>query len=467
MNHLQDNAKDQPFASLALRAELLHSLDDLGIVSMTPIQARALPPLLAQQDVIARARTGSGKTIAFGLSLLQRLEPQSFRVQALVLCPTRELADQVASHIRQLARHIGNIKVLTLCGGTPIGPQIGSLKHSAHIIVGTPGRVLKHLRQKTVRFNGLQSLVLDEADRMLDMGFSEEIDAILEFLPGGRQTLLFSATYPDSIAQMSSRVQRKPVLVDVTEAQAPIQVAQYWLRTARHSRMSDLVRALNSWGGSLNLVFCNTKVDCAAVSEYLIGKGISAVALHGDMEQADRSLALVRLHNHSATVLVATDVAARGLDIQSLDAVFNYELPTQAEVYVHRIGRTGRAGQSGTALSLVAAREESRLVSLLEREPALEEITLGRESAGAPAASHLQATMRTIEVNGGRKNKLRAGDLLGALTAGGKIPGSAVGRIELFDNVAFVAVAHDSAAIAVKQLNSKIKGRLFKARFAR
>ncbi|MFK7913034.1 MAG: ATP-dependent RNA helicase DbpA [Pseudomonadales bacterium] len=455
------------FDALPLRQELLQSLADLDYQAMTAVQAQSLPALIEGRDVIARASTGSGKTVAFGLGILQHLEPESFRIQSLILCPTRELAEQVAGALRTLAKGIGNVKVLTLCGGVSIGPQIGSLKHSAHIIVGTPGRVLKHLTKKTVRFKGLQSLVLDEADRMLDMGFADEIDEILSHLPRKRQSLLFSATYTDTITSMSDRVLQQPVVIDVTEKEPKPQVDQLWLRTERSARSGDLLRALSRWGGALNLVFCNTKIDCAELYDYLSDKGVSCVALHGDLEQADRSKALIRFANHSATVMIATDVAARGLDIKALDAVFNYELPNQPEVYTHRIGRTGRAGSEGVAISLVANREQQRLSAIEAEHPDLTPYEAAEPLEKLVVNQALNATMATVEVNGGRKHKLRAGDLLGALTATGALPGTAVGKIDLQDTSSYVAVEHDHAKLAVKLLNQKIKGRTFRARLLR
>ena len=452
------------FNTLKLKPELLSNLTEIGYTEMTLVQAHALPKLLQGADVLARAKTGSGKTAAFGLALLNTLDASSFRVQALVLCPTRELAEQVAREIRRLARAIPNVKILSLCGGVPLGPQVGSLQHSPHIIVGTPGRVLKHLGKGTVNLKTLQTFVLDEADRMLDMGFTEELDAILRYVPRDRQTLLFSATYPKAIAAISARVQRNPIMVDVTDDEEPARITQYCCSVTRENRRGELVRALRAWGGSLNLVFCNTKIDCADVVKYLQAENIVAVALHGDLDQAQRTEVLVRFANRSASVLIATDVAARGLDVSNLDAVFNYELPKQADVYVHRIGRTGRAGEYGVAVSLVEEREAWRLQDI---EALLPEATL--QHRGIPdsdSAEHLlRPAMTTIQISGGRKNKLRPGDLLGTLTAQGGVPGDAVGSIDLFDTCSYVAVRNAQVKVALRQLtNRPIKGRQYRAR---
>jgi len=456
---------DSPaFDTLALKPELLSTLAELGYQHMTPVQAQSLPRTLNGGDVLARAKTGSGKTAAFALGVLNKLDVQSYRVQALVLCPTRELADQVTKEFRRLARAIPNVKVLTLCGGMPMGAQLDSLKRHAHIVVGTPGRILKHLGKQTLRLDGVQTLVLDEADRMLDMGFTDELDEILAYLPAQRQTLLFSATYPDAIAKISARVQRDPVQVDVTEHEQPAQISQYWCSVNQDNRNREVVRALKAWGGALNLVFCNTKVACAKLAKHLQTQGIASVALHGDLDQAERTEVLVRFSNRSATVLIATDVAARGLDIKDLDAVFNYELPQQSDTYVHRIGRTGRAGKTGVAVSLVADREMPQLLAIETQLPDIELVHC-EIPAAQPDSAVLVPAMTTLEINGGRKNKLRPGDLLGALTANDGVPGKAVGAIDLFDTRCYVAVPHDYAKRALSQLGKhKIKGKQFRAR---
>jgi ATP-dependent RNA helicase DbpA len=452
------------FDTLPLKPALLSNLQDLGYHQMTLVQAQSLPLVLEGRDVLVRAKTGSGKTAAFGLGLLNRLETTSARVQSLVLCPTRELADQVAKELRRLARSVQNTKVLTLSGGVPFGPQVGSLQHSAHIIVGTPGRILKHLRKRTLRLHGVSAVVLDEADRMLDMGFSEDIETILTHVPKTRQTLLFSATYPKGIKEMSARVQRDPVRVDVTEEEAPAQIRQSWCSVTRDNRYQTLLRALLRWGGRLNIVFCNTKIDCAQVAESLQQEDVAAIAMHGDLEQPERVRALIRFSNQSATVLVATDVAARGLDIDDVDAVFNYELPDQPEVYVHRIGRTGRAGKAGVAISLVTDREEGRLRAIEEMLPDGDIMEVDAHKKRV-TQSALMPTMTTVELSGGRKSRLRPGDLLGAITAQGDIPGKAVGKIDVLDNHSFIAVQTEHVRAATHLLNrDPIKGKSFRAR---
>ena len=455
---------NQNFSAVNLKPLLADNLAGLGYVTMTPIQALALPPILDGRDVLARAKTGSGKTAAFGLGVLNDLDPAAYRTQALVLCPTRELAEQVAGEIRRLARAMPNVKIQSVCGGAPFAPQVASLKHPPHVLVATPGRLLKHLTKKTLILNAVSKVVLDEADRMLDMGFADELHAILGHLPGDRQTLLFSATYPESIAAISSRVQNDPQFVDAQPGEEPAKIVASWCRVTRENRSDALVRALSEWGGELNLVFCNTKKDCAELAAFLRAQGLSAVALHGDLDQVKRTEMLVRFANRSASVLVATDVAARGLDVDDIDAVFNFELPSQAEVYVHRIGRTARAGKEGRAISLVEQRETHRMQLIENAMP--EGHWSERSLPSKPAVNEcLLPAMACIEIRGGRRDRLRPGDLLGALTAAGGVAGSAVGSIDLFDSRSYVAIEKSQLSRALEQLSRRpVKGRRYRSR---
>ena len=453
------------FSSLDLKPALLQNLASLGYQAMTPIQAESLPPVLAGEDVIGQARTGSGKTAAFGLALLNRLEVSRFRVQALVLCPTRELADQVAREIRRLARAIHNIKVLSLCGGVPLGPQIGSLEHGAHIIVGTPGRIEDHLRKGRLDLGELRTLVLDEADRMLDMGFQETLDAILEKVPLERQTLLFSATYPPEIQAMAERVMRHPRMVTVAAGHDSTSIRQHFYRLSDNKhRLTALRLLLLKFRPDAALVFCNTRREVQEVTDALSSHGLSALALHGELEQKERDQTLVRFANRSVSILVATDVAARGLDIESLDAVFNYHLARDREVHVHRVGRTGRAGSRGIACTLYTEKEDYRI----ERLSAALDMTI--EPEALPPYSLLdkpgfKPPMVSLQIDGGRKQKVRPGDILGALTGADGIAGTQVGKIHLFDNSAFVAVAREAAKPALRKLrDGKLKGRSFRVR---
>ncbi|HHH2181310.1 TPA: ATP-dependent RNA helicase DbpA [Yersinia enterocolitica] len=452
------------FSSLTLPAEQLSNLNELGYTEMTPVQAAALPAILNGQDVRAKAKTGSGKTAAFGIGLLEKIAVGEFVTQALVLCPTRELADQVSKELRRLARFTQNIKILTLCGGQPMGHQLDSLVHAPHIVVGTPGRIQEHLRKKTLILDDLKILVLDEADRMLDMGFTDAIDDVIAYTPPQRQTLLFSATYPAGIEQISARVQRQPVNVEVDDGDEAPAIEQVFFETTREKRLPLLISVLSHYQPASCVVFCNTKKDCQSVYEALESRGISVLALHGDLEQRDRDQVLVRFANRSCRVLVATDVAARGLDIKDLELVVNFELAFDPEVHVHRIGRTGRAGMSGLAVSLCTPQEMTRAHAIedylqmkLKWTPA--------EQVSRSANTMLEPEMVTLCIDGGRKAKIRPGDILGALTGEAGLTAADVGKIDMFPVHAYVAIRKASAKRALQQLQQgKIKGKNCKAR---
>ncbi|WP_367394475.1 ATP-dependent RNA helicase DbpA [Pseudomonas sp. X4] len=443
---------------------MLANLDALGYASMTPIQAQSLPVILKGQDLIAQAKTGSGKTAAFGIGLLNPINPRYFGCQALVLCPTRELADQVAKELRRLARAEDNIKILTLCGGVSLGPQIASLEHGAHIIVGTPGRIQQHLDKGTLVLDGLNTLVLDEADRMLDMGFFDAIASIIGKTPSRRQTLLFSATYPAGIKQLAADFMCNPQQVKVESLHADNQIEQRFIEIDPQQRLEAVTRVLGHYRPQSCVAFCFTKQQCEDVVAHLTAKGIVAQALHGDLEQRDRDQVLTMFANRSSSVLVATDVAARGLDIDGLDMVINVELARDAEIHVHRVGRTGRAGEKGIAVSLVAPAEGHRAQAIedLQKSPLRwDQLDSLKHKGGEP----LLPLMSTLCIAAGRKDKLRPGDILGALTGDAGIPGKQVGKIAIFDFQAFVAVERPLAKQAMQRLNSgKIKGRSLKVR---
>lgn len=454
------------FSSLALHPDLLRNLSSLAYGTMTPIQAQSLPHILAGKDVIAQGKTGSGKTAAFALGLLEKLDIKNFRVQALVLCPTRELADQVAKEVRKLARTIQNIKVLTLCGGMPFGPQLDSLKHGAHIIVGTPGRIEDHLRKAKLDISTVNMLVLDEADRMLEMGFQETLNSIIEQTPMQRQTLLFSATYPPQIQSVARRIMIEPVMVQAAFSHDDSTIQQHFYRVSNDGqRLTALRLLLLRDQPESTLVFCNTKREAQEVADALCNQGFSALALHGDLEQRDRDQTLVRFANKSVSILVASDVAARGLDIDSLDAVINYHVGQDAEIHLHRIGRTGRAGSTGVAYTLYTGQESYKLDLL--------NITGGIDNEDLPLPSVLEKSvmipaMASLRIEAGKKQKIRAGDILGALTSGEGIDGKQVGKIHLFDNRAYVAIHRKAAKTALKKLaEGKLKGRLIRTRLIR
>ncbi len=453
------------FSFLNLDTNLLKNLTAIGYEKMTPIQAQSLPHILAGLDVIGQGKTGSGKTAAFGLGLLEKLNVKHFRIQVLVLCPTRELANQVAQELRKLARTIHNIKVLTLCGGMPFGPQLGSLEHGAHIIVGTPGRVDEHVRKGSLPLNDLTMLVLDEADRMLDMGFQEEMDAIIKQTPDSRQTLLFSATFPQKIESITERIMKNPIMVQVDTVHKSSVIQQYFYQVEDDDQRKTALRLLLSHHNPESaVIFCNTKRDTQDVADYLVEHGFSALALHGDLEQRERDQSLVRFANNSVSILVATDVAARGLDIEALDAVINFHIARETEVHVHRIGRTGRAGSKGLACSLFSGKEHFKVDRLAK--------FLDQKLDGEPLPSLsvldnpiMEPSMVTLQIHGGKRQKIRPGDILGALTGADGIAGAQVGKINIFANWAFVAVNRDAAKVALKKLNEgKLKGRTFRAR---
>ena len=462
------------FESLPLSAAVQANLMQLGYTSMTPIQAASLPLALAGHDLIAQAQTGSGKTAAFGLALLARVQTTGQAVQGLVLCPTRELADQVAAELRRLARAQENLKVLVLCGGTPLRPQTESLAHGAHVVVGTPGRLMDHLERGNLRLEGLQTLVLDEADRMLDMGFSADIDYIASRAPKNRQTLLFSATYPEAIDTLAKRFLRDPQRVALTERPGSQQIRQRFYEVTDEQRLHAVGLLLNHFRPASTLAFCNTKQQCRDLVDVLQAQGIAALALHGELEQRDRDQVLVRFANRSCPVLVATDVAARGLDIAQLEAVINVDITPDVEVHTHRVGRTGRTSSTrtdssdgsdgGWAFSLASLDDMGRVGRI--------EVMQGTASDFHPlseltptGSGPLLAPMVTIQILGGRKEKIRAGDVLGALTKDAGLSSAHIGKINVNEFSTYVAVARELAAKAEQALNERpVKGKRVKAR---
>jgi ATP-dependent RNA helicase DbpA len=460
------------FSQLALSKALLQNLDTLDYKEMTPIQAQSLPLILSGKDVIGQGKTGSGKTAAFALGLLTNLDVKRFRVQALVLCPTRELADQVSKEIRRLARAVHNIKVLTVCGGTPMGPQINSLEHGAHIIVGTPGRIEDHLNRDRINLEHLNTLVLDEADRMLEMGFQSAIDLIVSLCPNKRQTLLFSATFPEQLEPLTKSIMRSPQIIKVTSTHSDSTINQQFYQIKHDKqRLNALRKILGKFQPSSSVIFCTTKNDTQALADQLIDFGFSCAALHGDLEQRERDQTLTMFANKSISILVATDVASRGLDIDKLDAVINYQISRDPEVHVHRIGRTGRAGSKGIACTLVADNEIPHFIKIekyLETSIAFDELP-SDDYLNIPLS---KPKMITIQIDGGRKHKLRPGDILGALTAKSKhgkeqdITGDKIGKIQIFDMKAYVAVDRKLSDQALKKITTgKLKGKNFRARF--
>ncbi len=450
------------FDTLPLAPALLQGVAALGYAAMTPVQARALPAILQGRDLIAQAPTGSGKTAAFGLGLLQRLDVAAIRTQALVLCPTRELADQVGQQLRKLAFAVPNLKVSVLCGGIPLAPQLASLEHPPHVAVGTPGRLQELLRKGALRLDGVRTLVFDEADRMFDMGFEEPLREIVAKTPRSRQGLLFSATFPEAIRELGRAVLRDPVEVAVDEQAAAPRIEQYFYEIEPARKTPLLGALLLEYRPESCVVFCNQRRDTEEVVGSLSHYGFTALALHGEMEQRDRDEVLVRFSNRSCNVLVASDVAARGLDVESVEAVVNYELPSDPDVYVHRIGRTGRAGRGGVALSLCAPRELARAEQIAQRQGAPLAWRRAEPLAGK-ARNAPVAPMATLRIDAGKTDKLRPGDILGALTGEAGLKAEAVGRIQVMATRSYVAVARGQAEAALARLREgRIKGRRFR-----
>ena len=452
------------FASLPLPPATLENLQRLGYERMTPVQAAALPPALAGQDLIVQAKTGSGKTAAFALALLANLNVRRLAVQALVLCPTRELADQVTHEVRRLARAEDNVKVLTLCGGATMRPQLASLAHGAHVVVGTPGRLMDHLERGSLDLQALNTLVLDEADRMLDMGFFDDIATVARQCPKQRQTLLFSATYPEGIAKLSAALLREPKQIRLDEKPAATQIRQRFYEVREDQRLHAVSLLLNHYRPVGTLAFCNTKQQCRDLVEVLRAQGFSALELHGDLEQRERDQVLVRFANRSCSVLVATDIAARGLDIDQLEAVINVDITPDAATHTHRIGRTGRADEAGWAFSLASLDEMGR-VGLIEQAGQFTSEWHPLAALVNSAAEPLRPPMATLQILGGRKEKIRPGDVLGALTKDLGLAAAQVGRINVNEFSTYVAVARDlGASVARRLAAAKVKGKSVKVR---
>ncbi|MEA2050990.1 MAG: ATP-dependent RNA helicase DbpA [Campylobacterota bacterium] len=447
------------FKILDLDDSIISNLTSLGFNNMTQIQEKSLPFILKGDDVIAKAKTGSGKTVSFGLGVLNNLDEKRFRIQAMVLCPTRELASQVADTLRKLARYKHNIKILTLTGGLPYKPQVHSLTHQAHIIVGTPGRVLKHLQENNFNPDDINTLVFDEADRMLDMGFTEDIEAIVEYIPNQRQTMLFSATYPDTIEQLSNNFLNNPKTIEVVSTHDDNTITQEFYQVESSLKNSILQNILNNQYKTI-IIFCNTKIQCDDLADYLEDSyELEPLVLHSDMEQKYRDETLILFANKSFPILIATDVASRGLDIDNVDLVINYDLPHDLEVYTHRIGRTARAGKSGKAVSFI---DDFYYLDELN-----EFLNKKFKITQTPITNHtpieLKSEFSTLYISGGKKDKLRAGDILGVLTAGIGLAKEQIGKIDILAKCSYVAIKNDVYEKALNELNNrKIKNKYFR-----
>ena len=452
--------QNNQFNNLQLNKLLIENLNRLGYKKMTPIQEQSLPLTLDGKDIIAQAQTGSGKTVAFSLAILNKLNIEKFAIQSLILCPTRELANQVAAEMKQLAKFKHNIKITTLCGGMPYKPQVHSLSHQAHIIVGTPGRVLKHLSEETFSTENINTLVLDEADRMLDMGFNEDINKIIDYIPKNRQTLLFSATYPINIQTLAKDILKDPIEIKIESEHSQETIEQIFYESEISTKKETILKLLNQYKPETTIIFCNTKIACDNLADELDEKGIDTLVLHSDLEQRDRSETLILFANKSYPVLIATDVASRGLDIDDINLVINYNLPFDNEVYTHRIGRTARAGKSGRAISLIDGGDIESFDELNEENKFN---LISPDNLESSNNFKLESKYKTLFINSGKKNKMRAGDILGALTAGIGLNKDDIGKIDILEFSSYVAITASIIEKAHKELsNSRIKGKYFK-----
>lgn len=350
------------FDEMPLDVRILRAVTDMGFEAASPIQMQAIPVQLEGKDMIGQAQTGTGKTAAFGIPLLQEISQDNRKTQAMILCPTRELAIQVADEIRRLAKYMPGIKILPVYGGQEIMKQIRSLKGGVQIIVGTPGRVMDHMRRKTIRTDEIHTVVLDEADEMLNMGFLEDMETILNQMPEERKTVMFSATMPQAIAEIARKFQKDPVMVRVVKKELTVpEVTQYYYEVKPRNKVEVMCRLLDLYSPKLSVAFCNTKKQVDELVQALQGRGYFAEGLHGDLKQEQRDRVMDSFRNGATEILVATDVAARGIDVDDVEAVFNYDIPQDDEYYVHRIGRTGRAGREGCAFSLAVGSEVYKL----------------------------------------------------------------------------------------------------------
>ena len=441
------------FNDLSIPSKALENLTSLGYKHPTPIQEQTIPLLLNNKDVIAKAKTGSGKTLAFALPLILKLDEKEHFPQALIIAPTRELSEQIAQECRKLARYKDDVKVITLYGGTSLTRQVASLEKGADIIVGTPGRLLDHFSRETIHLGQIKTLILDEADRMLDMGFADDILKLVSNIPKQRQSLLFSATYPENIDKLTKVILKNPIEVQVKSEKEQLSITEHVYSVENKDKA--LITTLQHFQPSLAIVFCNTKVKTVEVSNMLDAKGFDVATLNGDLEQYERQEMLLQFANGSLPILVATDLAARGLDIEAIDVVINYDTPMKTEDYTHRIGRTGRADKDGLAVTLC---DEYGVRKLFEIKPELKQ---GDIADLRPNKNFfLQGSVSTICIDGGKKKKVRAGDILGTLCKDIGIENKKIGKINVYATHSYVAIDKSVVKKAFNGLKSgKIKGK--------
>ena len=432
---------------------LLETLDTLKYANMTEIQAEAIEPILDGSDILAQSKTGSGKTLAFGLPCVMRTNVDKLIPQTIIITPTRELAEQIAIELRKIASYKPNLKILTLYGGVPLRAQAESLAKGAHILIGTAGRIQDHLAKETLTLNSIKTLVLDEADRMLDMGFYDEIVKIGSNMPRGKQTLLFSATFPQSIEKLAKALLKEPVTIKVDTQQAVAKIEELVYKTSDKNKTLNTI--IQSYKPQSLLLFCNTKVQVMELTDILYKMGHSTIDIHGDLDQRERNEAVIAFSNGSRRIMVATDVASRGLDIKDIELVINYDLPFDTEVYTHRIGRTGRADATGRAISLFTPQDNEKCSYILNeaRQKELKDLRVDSKF-------RMLSDFDTLCINGGKKTKLRAGDILGTFCKEINIDPKMIGKINITETKSYVALHHtiiDRVFKALKRTTIKKK----------
>ena len=526
----EENMEHLRFEDMNISNEICHAVLDMGFEEATPIQSQAIPVILEGKDIIGQSQTGTGKTAAFGIPLLERINPEDRRLQALILCPTRELAIQVSEEFRKLLKYKDNIRVLPIYGGQPIDRQIAALKKGTQVVIGTPGRVMDHMRRRTIKAETVQMMVLDEADEMLDMGFREDIETILVKIPEEHQTLLFSATLSPEILDITKRFQKDPAFIKIVRKELTVpNIEQYYFDVKEKTKLDALCRIIDVYDPKLAMVFCNTKKRVDDLVEMLQGRGYFAEGLHGDLKQAQRDKVMQKFRNGTIEILVATDVAARGIDVDDIDVVFNYDVPQDEEYYVHRIGRTGRAGKAGKAFTFCVGKEIYKLRDIMrytktkiqqQKLPTLsdveemktniylekikgiieeghltkyihlvdrlmEEDYTSIDIAAALLKDHLSDVnadeidalddinlggtelyggegekMVRLFINAGKRSKIRAKDIVGAIANEAGVPGKTLGEIAIFDEYTFVDVPSEFVRDILHGMkHAKIKGK--------
>ncbi len=482
----EERSEAKSFRELGLSGSLLTTLEELGYTEPTPIQAQAIPALLGGQDVIGQAQTGSGKTAAFGLPLLDYIDPENEETQAFVLTPTRELCIQVTQAMRAYAEHLEGVEIVAVFGGAPIREQQARLRHGAQVVVATVGRMMDLISRQSLVLTSSRYVVLDEADEMLDLGFIEDVEKILRMCPSGRQTALFSATMPAPVARLAETYMYDPVTIRVTPRKLTVDsVEQAYVMVEPRDKLSRVVEVLKAEEPEQAIIFCRTKIGASRLERDLSNKGLRVKALHGDLSQGQRDGVMISFKEHKVPLLVATDIAARGLDIEHVTHVINYDLPNNPEIYVHRIGRTGRVGRTGRAITFATAkqREDLKTIERVVKAPIgeweppeerLEHAPRPRrrqrdEATPEPAASLADSNGRTkLFVNRGRRGGIEEEDLRWALTEGAVIPEAAIASIRVLERFSFVELDADQAERAVEFLDgTKLKGKQIRMEVAR